>query len=134
MIKRILLPLLLVSFCIMTTSLSVQAVGKDILGPGADCGGNNGTGSSAVCTDTSTVDSTANPIVDRLQKITLIIAFVAGAAAILIILVSSIRYITSAGDSNQISSAKNAIIYALVGIIVIVLATSIIEFVFSRIK
>ena len=131
MIKRIIFSLLLVSGCIVAAPLSVQA-GSNIVG--TVCDGNNNTGSSAVCTDTKNVNPAANPIIDRFQKITLIVAYVAGGAAVLMILVGSIKYITSSGDSNKISSAKNTIIYALIGVIIIVLAASIIEFVVSKIK
>jgi hypothetical protein len=136
MIKRMLLSLVLVCCCVMSASLSVQAGGTDILRPGAGCGGGNGTDQSAVCTDTGKAnqDSAADPLIDRLQKIADIVAFVAGAAAILLILVGSIQYITSAGDSNKVSNAKNTIIYALIGLIVIVLAASIITFVVGRIN
>jgi hypothetical protein len=136
MIKRIIFSLLLIGLiggCMVTASLSAQA-GSNIVG--TVCNGNNNTGSSAVCTDTNKANGnpTANPVIDRFQKITLIVAYVAGAAAVLMILAGSIKYITSAGDSNKISSAKNTIIYALIGVIVIVLAASIIEFVVTKIK
>ena len=131
MIKRIIFTLLLVSGCIVAAPLSAQA-GSNIVG--TVCNGNNNTGSSAVCTDTKNVNPSTNPIIDRFQKITLIVAYVAGAAAVLMLLAGSLKYITAAGDSNKISSAKNTIIYALVGIIVIVLAASIIEFVVTKIK
>lgn len=131
MIKRILISLLLVTCCIASTSLSAQA-GSNILQPGSDCGDSNGEGSSAVCTDVQNANPTTDPLVDRLEKIAQIVAYVAGGGAILMILVGSVQYVTSAGDSNKIGSAKNTIIYALIGLIVIVLATSIIEFVVNK--
>jgi len=139
MIRRILFLLLLISCCSVVVPLAAQAApapkGVNLLGPGSDCTGSNGTGSSAVCTDTKSANQNkqANPVADRLKKITNIVAFAAGAAAILIMLVGSIQYITSDGDSNQISSAKQTIIYALIGLVVIVLAVSIIEFVLNKI-
>lgn len=139
MIKRILFSLLLICCCSVAVPLTAQAApapkATNLLGPGADCTGSNGTGSSAVCTDTQAADQNtqANPVADRLKKITAIVAFAAGAAAVLIMLVGSIQYITSDGDSNQISSAKQTILYALIGLVVIVMAVSIIEFVLNKI-
>lgn len=128
MIKRILLSLLFVCCFFLASPLSVQA--KDILSPGADCSGNNGTGSSAVCTDVNNAGSTPDdPVVKTLRGITTIVATIAGAGAILLILVGSIQYITSGGDSNKINNAKNTIVYALIGVLVIALAATIIEFV-----
>jgi hypothetical protein len=140
MIKLILFSLLLIGGCLVAAPLSTQAAAApapkatNLLGPGSDCSGSNGTGSSAVCTDTSNADKNTadNPVSNKLRNITNIIAYVGGAAAILIILVASIQYITSDGDSNKISNAKTTIIYAAIGIAVIVLAVSIIEFVLNK--
>ena len=126
MIKRILPLLLLLSCFLLVTPMSAQA--KDILGPPAQCG-TPGLSSSAVCTEHNT---TSNPIIGTLKNIAIIVAYVAGAAAILLLLVGSFQFITSGGDSNKVSSAKNTIIYALVGLVVVALAAVIIEFVVSK--
>jgi len=117
----------------MANPLSAQAA--DILGSSAQCGSAGaGTGSSAVCTDDATAQGNPsnNPVVDKLENIATIVAIIAGAAAIILLLVGSIQYITSNGDSNKISNAKNTIIYALVGIVVVALAATIIEFVVNQ--
>jgi hypothetical protein len=56
-----------------------------------------------------------------------------GALALLMITVSGLRYITSAGDPQKASNAKNGIIYALVGLIIALTAEAIIAFVLNRI-
>ena len=61
-----------------------------------------------------------------------ILGIIVGAAAIIMILVSGFRYITSAGDSNRISSAKNTLIYALIGLAVAVLAQVLVNFVIQQ--
>ncbi|MBL8122451.1 hypothetical protein JNM87_06935 [Candidatus Saccharibacteria bacterium] len=48
------------------------------------------------------------------------------------IMVSGFRYITSGGDSQKIASAKNTLIGAIIGLVVIALAQTIITFVLSR--
>lgn len=91
-----------------------------------------GGGSSAVCT----THSSGNPISGSnglLTKIANIIALIAGVAAVIIIIVAALHYVTSDGDSKAAGEAKNAIIYALVGLAVIVVARTLIEFVVSRI-
>jgi hypothetical protein len=52
-----------------------------------------------------------------------------GALALLMIVLSGFRYITSAGDPEKMKSAKNGIIYALVGLAVAIAAESIVGFV-----
>lgn len=54
--------------------------------------------------------------------------------AVLIIIIGGIRYATSNGDASQIKSAKNTILYAVVGLIVIIMATAITSFVITNIK
>jgi hypothetical protein len=43
-----------------------------------------------------------------------------------------LRYITSGGDSNKLSSAKNTIIYALIGLIIVALSQFIVRFVLAK--
>jgi len=133
MIRRILLSAFVLGCCLLASPISVQA--KDILGSAAECNNASaGTGSSAVCTDNGTVKSNPNddPIVDKLQDIAKIIAFIAGAAAIILILVGSLQYITSNGDSNKIKGARDTVIYSLIGLVVVFLAATIIEFVLNK--
>ena len=61
-----------------------------------------------------------------------ILSYVAGIAAIIMILFSGFRYITSAGDSNKVGQAKSALIYALVGVAVAALAQVLVAFVFNE--
>jgi hypothetical protein len=49
------------------------------------------------------------------------------------IMVSGFRYITSGGDAQKISSAKNTLVGAIIGLVVIVLARVIITFVLSKV-
>ncbi len=51
------------------------------------------------------------------------------AVATVVIIVAGINFITSQGDPQKTKNARNTIIYAIVGIIIAALATSIIRFV-----
>lgn len=57
------------------------------------------------------------------------LSIVAGIIAVIMVIISGLKYVTSQGDSNQISSAKNSLIYAVVGIVVVVFAQIIVQFV-----
>jgi cytochrome bd-type quinol oxidase subunit 2 len=57
----------------------------------------------------------------------------AGIICVAIIIVSGILYTTSAGNSDRIKTAKNAITYAVVGIVIILLAFTITNFVIGKV-
>lgn len=67
-----------------------------------------------------------------LTNVVNIFSAVVGVIAVVMIIVGGLKYITSGGDSNNISGAKNTIVYALIGIIVVALAQIIVHFVLSR--
>lgn len=58
--------------------------------------------------------------------------FAIGAIAVLMIIIGGIRYTISNGDQSQITSAKNTILYAIVGLVVAMLAYAIVHFVISQ--
>ena len=61
-----------------------------------------------------------------------ILSLVAGVAAIIMIIVGGLRYITSGGDASKVASAKNAIIYAIIGLVVVVFSQFIVRFVLEK--
>jgi uncharacterized Tic20 family protein len=63
------------------------------------------------------------------ETITNVLLFIIGAVAVIMIILGGIRYTISNGDSNQITSAKNTILYGVIGIIVALLAYAIVNFV-----
>ncbi|MNY57155.1 hypothetical protein D3C86_1933160 [compost metagenome] len=50
------------------------------------------------------------------------------------IIVSGIRYATSNGDSSAVTSAKNTLMYSVIGLIVAILAYAIVNFVLKAFK
>jgi uncharacterized membrane protein len=65
----------------------------------------------------------------HLMNIVNTILGVAGAIAVLIIVLAGFRYIISQGNPNELTTARNAILYASVGLVVIVAAFAIVNFV-----
>lgn len=55
--------------------------------------------------------------------------FLVGALSVLMIVFGGLRYVVSSGDATKVTAAKNTILYAIVGVIVSMLAYSAIEFV-----
>lgn len=62
-----------------------------------------------------------------------IIFSIAGAVALLIIAISAFRIVISRGKSEDVSKARNAIIYAAIGLAVSMLAFTIVQFVAGNI-
>jgi hypothetical protein len=93
----------------------------------------NNVRSSAFCQDSQTT----NPIIGTgglLNGVINIITAIAGFVAVIMIIVAGFQMITSSGKPEKISTARNTIIYASVGLIVIALARIIIGFIISKIK
>ena len=61
------------------------------------------------------------------------VSIVVGIIAVVMIIIGGIRFIVSDGDSGKVSTAKNTIMYALIGIILVAFAQIIVKFVLSRI-
>ncbi len=69
---------------------------------------------------------------DLIKKIINIFSVIVGVIAVVMIIVGGLKYITSGGDSSNVSGAKNTIIYAIVGLIIVALAQFIVHFVLSN--
>lgn len=59
-------------------------------------------------------------------------SFVIGFAAVVMIIIGGFKYVLSAGDPNSVNSAKNTILYAVIGLVIAALAQAIIIFVVNR--
>ena len=61
-----------------------------------------------------------------------IVLGIIGALALLMITISGMRYITSAGNPEKTAKAKNGIVYSLVGLVVAISAEALVTFVVKR--
>lgn len=109
----------LVGVVAMVPAYDVSADAKgQIQGGVKDVGGNEG--------------GNATPLADRIKVVVNMLLFAIGAAAVIMIIIGGIRYVTSNGESSGISGAKNTILYAVVGLIVAILAYAIVNFVIDQ--
>lgn len=69
----------------------------------------------------------------QIKTVVNILLFVLGAIAVIMIVIGGIRYALSGGDSSAITAAKNTILYAVIGLVVAVLAYAIVDFVLGAI-
>lgn len=61
-----------------------------------------------------------------------ILLFIVGAVAVIMLVIGGLRYVTSNGDQNAVSGAKNTILYAIIGIVVAFLAFAAVNFVVAQ--
>lgn len=130
--RRLLPAIILVMMCAQAAPLPAAAFnpfGKNV------CFGQ--TASAAAC-NTSNSDPISGPK-GILLKVANIIAYFAGAVALIMILVGALRYITSGSDlstgsrtDTDVEEAKSTIASALIGLAVIILAKVIISFVIRK--
>ena len=65
------------------------------------------------------------------KQITNTILYIVGIVAVIMLIVGGIRYVVSGGDSKKVTDAKNTVLYAIIGLIIAVLAYAIVNFVIS---
>lgn len=68
-----------------------------------------------------------------LQSVLSYVFAAAGAISVLMVIIGGVRYIISAGNPQQATSAKNTIIYAIVGLVISISAFIIVNFIFNAI-
>jgi len=59
-------------------------------------------------------------------------SIIVGAVSVIMIIYGGFKYITSGGDSGNVSGAKNTILYALLGLVIVALSQLIVYFVLSK--
>lgn len=59
--------------------------------------------------------------------------FWSGIVAVAVIVVAGFQYVTSAGNSEKVKKAKNAILFAVIGLVVVLMAFAIVNFVIEKV-
>ena len=65
------------------------------------------------------------------KTITNVLLFLVGAISVIMLIIGGIRYTISGGESSAVTGAKNTILYAVVGIVVSLLAFAVVNFVLT---
>jgi len=108
---------LLISGMVLLPALPVSAI--DVF---QACNGS----SSQVCgAKNDNATSMINVVVDTL-------IYLLGAISVVMIVVGGIRFVTSNGDSSGVKSARETILYAVVGLVVAIMSFAIVKFVIGR--
>ena len=67
------------------------------------------------------------------SRITNIVLLIVGLISVIMLVYGGLRYILSGGDSKKVTDAKNTILYAIIGLIISMLAYAIVHFVLNSV-
>lgn len=65
-------------------------------------------------------------------RITNTVLYIVGIISVIMLIYGGLRYILSGGDSKKVTDAKNTILYAIIGLIISILAYAIVNFVINN--
>lgn len=90
------------------------------------CAGLQSAGGGSGCTESGpSVNSVINAVIN-------ILSWVVGIISVIMIIVGGFKYVTSGGDSGNVQSAKNTVIYALVGVVIVAISQTLVKFVLNE--
>lgn len=75
---------------------------------------------------------TTKSVSDTITSVINILSILVGVVAVVMVIFGGFKYITSGGDSGKVTSAKNTIVYALIGLVIAALAQVIVRFVLAK--
>lgn len=132
-LKKITLTL---SALLMSAGLTFAVAAIPAHAQSADCSKGVGRGvalttESGECNDSGQGDGSFSSII---KKVIDIFSIVVGAVSVIMVIIGGFRYIVSAGDSNGVSGAKNTILYAVIGLVIVLFAQIIVRFVLTNVS
>jgi len=84
---------------------------------------------SAVCQSTGASGGEADDLPSMAQIIVNTLLVVLGMVSVVMIIVGGFRYTLSRGEASEVKTAKDIILYAIIGLIVAIMAYAIVNFV-----
>lgn len=90
--------------------------------------GEAGTASASDCQEES-----GNTFGDLAVKIINVFSIVVGSVSVIMIIIGGFRYIVSGGSSDGVQGGKNTILYAIIGLVIVLFAQVIVRFVLTQV-
>ena len=109
--------------------VSVSAVSPDI--EGSICRG-QALDVNAVCDPQTAGEASGTRVNNIIATVINLFSLVVGVVSVIMIIIGGLKYITSGGDSGNVTGAKNTILYAVIGLVIVALAQVIVQFVLGR--
>lgn len=69
---------------------------------------------------------------DLITKVVNTLLYIIGIAAVIMLIVGGMQYVMSQGNESSVKNAKNTILYAIIGVVVAVIAYAVVNFVIHR--
>jgi hypothetical protein len=79
-------------------------------------------------------DDAGTKLNDIVKLVINIFSVVVAIVAVIMIIIGGLKYIMSGGDSGNITGAKNTILYAIIGLVIVALAQFIVRFVLEKVS
>lgn len=92
----------------------------------------SGASKGEVCSGIGGCDDSPANITNTLRNVVNVFSAIVGVVAVIVVLIAGFQYVTAAGDSSKVASAKSTLIYAIVGLIIAALSQSIVQFVLKK--
>ncbi|HBE90855.1 MAG TPA: hypothetical protein DDW41_06650 [Candidatus Andersenbacteria bacterium] len=73
--------------------------------------------------------TSSGTLISAITKIVNALLTLAAVVAAIFVIIGGVRYITAQGDEDAIEAAKNTVIYAVIGVVVIALSAVIVNFI-----
>ena len=129
MIKKIKL-LLISTFALGLFALPALAVAQNANIKGNLCGGASNLKFGPPSDCAANPDETG--LNQLIAKIINIVSIIVAIVAVIMIIVGGFKYIASGGDSSKVTGAKNTILYAVIGLVIVAVAQFIVKFVLGQ--
>lgn len=127
--------LLTVTGALLLNPLTVFAA-SPILAADDPFGGSKGAACQGVSLGSSTdacASDSSSGLSGLLKSVIQILSVIVGAVAVIMVIVGGLRYVTSGGEASNTGAAKNTIMYALIGLVIVALAQVLVHFVLNRV-
>lgn len=129
MILKRLLQAFSISTLLLITGLAMPLVAQAADPADTACSGLSQATTGVICNDEAAATGGVSNIILRVISI---LSFVVGGVCVLMVIIGGFRYVISGGDTNGVQGAKNTILYAVVGLVVVLFARVILAFVYSQ--
>lgn len=116
-------------------AMPLAAVHAVEIDDGLNCGANltaSGISDPAANCPVDTSGASGQRVDAIIELVINIFSLIVGVVSVIMIIIGGLKYITSGGDSGNITGAKNTILYAIIGLVVVALAQVVVKFVLEK--
>lgn len=124
---------------LLVSIMSVFAMGVSIV-PAAPVMAQSDTG-NALCngatgslnpTDDCDTASGSTTLTTTIKRVIQLFQLIVGLISVFMIIFGGLKYITSGGNDGAVKGAKNTILYAVIGLVIVAIAQAVVQFVLNR--